>query len=93
MPTGILNNLTRLKWFKEQNFSTIRTLKHRNHLADIFLSIILWTIHLLEMRRRGGRGGVEIEKYLFTRCLKLINSSKLHMEPEKSDKKRSKNKI
>lgn len=91
MPTGSLNNLTKLKWFKEQDFSRIRTLKHRNHLADIFLSMILWTIHLSEMR--GGGGGVEIKKHLFTRCLKLINSSKLHMEPEKSDKKRSKNKI
>ena len=57
MPTGSLNNLTKLKWFKEQDFSTIRTLKHRNHLADIFLSMILWTIHLSEMRGGGGRGG------------------------------------
>jgi len=55
MPTGSLNNLTKLKWFKEQDFSTIRTLKHRNHLADIFLSMILWTIHLSEM----GGGGEE----------------------------------
>ena len=57
MPTGSLNNLTKLKWFKEQDFSTIRTLKHRNHLADIFLSMILWTIHLSEMRGGGRRGG------------------------------------
>ena len=75
MPTGILNILTRLKWFKEQNFSTIRTLKHRNHLADIFLSIILWTIHLLEMRRGGGKrrgGDREISFYTLFKINQLI---------------------